>query len=281
MGLDIKKLKKLQGRIDEFARQEVMDSLKENIISIVLDRDFKEMFQKQKSRQIAETSKRVISHWVKKGLIDAEQSTEGGWFYFTKIETVWIEIITQLRRFGIDLKKIKAIRSQLFEEKVEGFSLIEFVLMHSILKQPYLMLVFQDGSIQLLSSRLYSKCISHETLPPHITLNFFHLAKEIYTNNNFHLGIEKTSTTELNMAELKLLYFVRTGDFSEIKIRLKEDDIYLIEGKKQIKNPKNLMKIISEKSYKDISIKTENGKIAYLSSTEKIKIKNKGQKVSA
>ena len=180
------------------------------------------------------------------------------------------------------MDKIKSVRNQLFSEKVAGFSLIEFALMHSVLKHPYLMLVYQEGNIQLLSSTLYSKCISNETLPPHITFNFFHLAKEIYTNNNFHLGIEKTSTAELNMAELKLLYFIRTGDFSEIKIRLNEDDVFLIEGKKQIKNPDNLMRIISEKSYKDISIKTVNGKIAYISSTEKIKINaNIGQKTSA
>ncbi len=282
MGLNIKKLKKQQRRFDSHARKEVMENIKDNIISVVLDNDFQEIFRKQKSRQIAETSKRVISHWVKKGLINAEQSSEGSWYYFTRIETVWIEIITQLRKFGVDLKKIKSIRSQLFFEKVEGFSLMEFVIMHSILKQPYLMLVYQDGSIQLLTSTLYSKCIADESLPPHITFNFFHLAKEIYINNNFHLGIEKKSKAELTTAEMKLLYFIRTGDFSQIKIRLNEDDIFLIEGKKQIKNPKNLMSLISEKAYKDILVKTANGKVAYISSTEKIKIKaTKGQKASA
>jgi DNA-binding transcriptional MerR regulator len=271
-GLDLVKLRSLSNKISENARNEISENLKEDLINIVLDEDLKIRFQ-ERGRKVTEQSKRVIGHWVKKGIVHAEQNKKNGWFYFNHTESIWIDIVTMLRQFGLSLDIIKSIRTQLFHEEVKEFPLINFALMHSVLKEPYLMLVDEDGKINLLTESVYSKQITDAVLPPHIVFNFFHLAKQLYPNNNFNIGSNNSLEGNLNTSELKLLYYIRTGDFTEIKIRLKDGNISLFEGEKHISNPESIMHIINEKSYQDIEIKTENGKIVHITSTEKIKFK--------
>ncbi|QTY25962.1 MerR family transcriptional regulator [Flavobacterium sp. CS20] len=273
MGLNIKELKRKQKDIAKVARKEIEENIKENILEVVLDDDILNLFHQEMSRNVATQSKRVISHWVKKGLIEGEQSKEGGWYHFSHIETFWIQIITNLRQFGLDLDKIKYIRQQLFTDEVQGFSLFEYIIMYSVLKEPYVLLIFEDGTVQLLTTSLYSNEISKSLLPPHIVINLLDLAEKMYPHNNFHLGQNEGNIADLSNEELKLLYFIRTGDFQEVKIRLNEDDVFLVEGKKQVKNPENIMRLINEKAYQDIEIKTVNGKVAYISATQKIKLK--------
>lgn len=271
-GLDLKKLRGLTSGLEEKARLETLENLKEDIVSIVLDEDLKKHFE-ERGRKATEQSKRVIGHWVKKGIIQAEQSKKNGWFYFDRTESIWIDIITRLRQFGLSLEIIKYVRTQLFYEEVEGFSLINFALIHSVLREPYLMLIDGEGKTNLLTASAYSKQITGLTLPPHIVFNFFHFAEELFPNNNFYLENSNSANAELNSSEAKLLYYIRTGDFTEIKIRLKDGNISLFEGEKQISNPDSIMHIVNEKSYQDIEIKTENGKVVHISATEKIKFK--------
>ena len=273
MGLDIVKLKELHKGIQEKAQKEMMENLSENLINFVLDKDLTESFRETKGRRVTEQSKRVIGHWVKKGVIVAEQTHEGGWYYFDRTESIWIDIVTQLREFGLELDKIKKIRGQLFTETVPGFRAIDFALMYSILREPYIMVVEMDGVISLYSSNLYSELISKEVLAPHIVFNFFHLAKSIFPNNNFHLAIQSPKNEDLSPSELKLLYYLRTGDYKEIRVKMKEGEVYLIEAEKENKISDRIIDIIHQSAYQKIEINVADGKVVNITSAEKHKIK--------
>lgn len=272
MGLNIEKLKKEQEKINQRVKAEIYENLPESLLHVLLDKDLKENFHEEKSRKRTEQSKRVISYWVKKGVIKAEQNTEGGWFYFDRIESIWIDIVSELRDFGLDLHKIVKVREELFNESIKNFKLIEFALIHSILKEPYLMIIYKDGTTNITSSCVYSEMIKANNLPPHMVFNFFYLADQIFPNNNFELLGNLGIDNKLKASEMKVLYFIRTGDFQEIKIRMKDGDIYLVEGNKQLGNKEKIIDIINNASYQNIEIKTENGKIVNINSSEKFKI---------
>ncbi|MGH2666199.1 MerR family transcriptional regulator [Flavobacterium sp.] len=272
MGLDIAKIKKEQEKIDQRIKEEIYQDLSENLLNFLLDKDLKENFHEEKSRKRTEQSKRVISYWVKKGVIKAEQNTEGGWFYFDRIESIWIDIVSELRDFGLDLDKIVRVREELFDESIQNFKLIEFALIHSILKEPYLMIIYKDGTTSVTTTSVYSETIKSSNLPPHIVFNFFYLANQIFPNNNFELLGNLGLDNELKASEMKVLYFIRTGDFQEIKIRMKDGDIYLVEGNRQLGNKEKIIDIINNASYQNIEIRTEKGKIVNINSSEKFKI---------
>jgi hypothetical protein len=271
-GLDMPMLKGITKQIRESALKERIENIKEEFMNIILEEDLVNNFHFNKDRKIVEQSKRVISHWVKKGVVVADQPKKGGWFYFNKTESIWIDIVTQLRKFGLDLDSIIKVRTKLFTEEIDGFKLINFALVYSIMKEPYLLVVEDNGDITVLSSSLYIDHIRTDTLPPHIVLNFLHLAKSVFPNNRFDIEMKTISDTVLTNKEMKLLFYLRTGDYNEIKIRLNSGDTYLIEAKRQIKNADNIMSILKENSYQQMEIKTEKGKIVYIDSTEKLRI---------
>ena len=272
MGLDLKKMRAMQEDIHKKAQKEMMENISENIIHFVLDEDISGSFRHEKGRKITEQSKRVIGHWVKKGVITGEQHHEGGWFYFDRTESIWIDVVTQLREFGLSLEKLKKIRGLLFNEIQDGFRMIDFAVIHSVLRSPYIMMVNMDGSINLTTSALYSETVKKEVLPPHIMFNFFHLAKEIFPNNNFDVAIaDPDRLPELTDEEMKILYYIRTGDFKEIKIKMKEGEVYLLEAQQEMQVNEKLMDIISKSAYQDIAIKITENKIVHITRTEKFK----------
>ncbi|NDW11082.1 MerR family transcriptional regulator [Dysgonomonas sp. 520] len=272
MALNFEKLKEKQKELEEKVRQEQMENMSKELISFVLDGDLTHSFREEKIRKVTEQSKRVLSYWVKKGLIHpAEREKEGAWFYFDRTESIWIDIITQIREFGLDLDKILLVREALFQKVVESFRMIDFCLMHSILKESYLMIIYADGKTGFMTTSLYAETISSENLPPHLVFNFFHLAKNIFPNNNFTLGLKDPKTADLSSSEMKILYYLRTGDFQEIRVRLKDGETYLVEATRKIDVSNKLIDVIREAKYQDIEIKVENERIVYIKSTEKIK----------
>jgi len=272
MGIDVKELKKILNRI---AKAEVEQNTKANLVNIVLEDDIKETYRNGRERDLPELSKRVLSHWVKKGLIEAEQSKEGGWYYVNRVEKIWIKIITQLRKFGVELENIKRIREQLFAkpEEVSGFYLTEFALVYSVLKSPYIMIVFDDGEIRMMTSQLYGRYIAEDALPPHLTFNFFHLANEMFPNNKFDLLNDESISDNMTTEEQKLLYYLKTGDYDNIKVRMKDGDIYFLDCTMKSHNPATINRILNEGGYQDIQIKKADGKIVLIECTDKIRLK--------
>jgi len=273
MAINIKKLKEIQEKLDERAYQEQMENLSAELINFVLDKDLKHSFQEEKVRKTTEQSKRVLSYWVKKGIVKpAIRTKESAWFYFDRIESFWIDIVTQLREFGFDLNKIASVRTTLFHEEILHFRMIDFCLMYSILRQPYLMIIFADGKTGFMTAKLYGKEIAVKSIAPHLVFNFYAFAKEIFPNNQFTWGLENPESAELTVAEMKILYYLRTGDYQEIKIRMKDGETYLIEATKKVDLPTKIVDVIREAKYQNIEIKVENDRIVNISSTEKVKI---------
>lgn len=272
MGLDLKRMKEVSVEIRKQAESEMMSNISTNLINFVLDDTIIDSFKNEKGRKITEQSKRVIGHWVKEGVISGVQKHEGGWYYFDRTESVWIDIVTQLREFGLSLQKLKKIREQLFAEIQIGFRLIDFALMHSVLRTPYIMIVNTDGNIKLTTVKLYSDIVGKETLPPHIAFNFFHLAKEIFPNNKLDvISSNPNKLSDLTTDEMKILYYIRTGDYKEIKIIMKQGEVYLLETERDVPLNNKIIDIINNAAYQDITIKVNDSKIVHIKSTQKIK----------
>lgn len=274
MGLDIKKLKELQKDIEKKARQEMIENISENLIDFVLDKDILQDYRTDKGRIIAQQSKRVIGHWVKEGVINGKQNTDGGWYYFNKTESIWINIVTLLREFGLSLPKIKFVKEQLFKEEVSNFRIIDFALMHTILREAYVMLVYPDGSITLTTLKLYSNSVKTGVLKSHIVFNFKSLIYSTFPNAELDfLQTEYTDVFNLTPNEMKLLYYLRTKEYEEIRVRAKEGEIYLIEAEKEYNISKKIIDIIRNSSYQDITIKVADNKIVNIKAIEKEKTK--------
>lgn len=57
---------------------------------------------------------RTINHWENVGLIDNDRSEARSWRRFSFVEFIWIKMIDEMRKAGLPVETIKAVRGHLF-----------------------------------------------------------------------------------------------------------------------------------------------------------------------
>lgn len=269
MALDIQKIKALQPELDRRAQVEQQENWSKSLLNFLLDGDMIEKLHNEKSRKFTTESKRVIGHWVKEGVISGKQESEGGWYYFNRIESIWIDIVSQLREFGLSLPKIKFIREDLFKEVVSGFRLIDQALMLSILNNPQALIIRSKAPLIVCSLKNYQESL-YDKIAPHILVNLGPIVENAFPESNFEFK-ESKGVAGLTIEELKLLYFIRTGEYNEIKVTMKGGEIYLIESSRTESINKKIIDIINQANYQNIEIKIQDGKIVHIKSKQQSK----------
>jgi hypothetical protein len=270
--LNLKKLKEFQIELIERINNDLREEVEDEVIQFLKSPAFKNNFVAQKNRKETKQSARVLNNWEKEGLIDKINTEDGKFRTYNKSQAIWLDIVTSLREFGFPLDKIRGVKEELFNTRIGKFFPFEFAIMQSVLAEPMILVIYQDAKINLLSNSQYQNLLLIHPIAPHLHFNLLNLATTEFPYNNF-TTIEKTSKTQdLSDKEVALLYFIRTGDFESIKIRMKEGDVYLLEGTKKIANKKRITEIINQGDFQDIEIKTQNGEIVHISSTKKIKL---------
>ena len=100
-------------------------------------------------------SSRVLNHWYKSGIIDDNRPNGKGWKKFSISELVWVQIIFKLRKFGLDLNRIKLVKNHIdVYNKLDESSnclLLDFyivVAIHSSI--PIKLIVFESGQADIV-----------------------------------------------------------------------------------------------------------------------------------
>lgn len=259
--LDIVKLVKIQKKLDLETQKEFYQDLQKEVIEFCNGDTFKDLLLNAFNKPDSLISSRVFNNWQSKGLLETGYNHEGKWRRFNKIENFWINIIQDLRGFGCSLDQINEVKSHLFISDDKLPTLLELAVVYSILREPMMLLVFKDEPIKLIPQSQYASNLSSSSLlnRSHISISFLTLIKKVFRNSNLDtIAIEKNHK-EITEDELKLIYFLRTGDFDEIRVVLKNGDISLIEGKAKIDPKTRIIDIIKAHDYQTIEIKV-NGK---------------------
>ena len=117
--------------------------------------------QREKTLSIkgSDVSYRVLNHWCNKGLIEdnREGNKEGvSWRRFSIFDRLWMEVIKELRGYGVSLDIIKKIREKMSKHIVEnsyGITNFEYAVYRCKLtsKSQTHLLVFKDGFSEIAS----------------------------------------------------------------------------------------------------------------------------------
>lgn len=263
MGLDIKNLRRLQKDLDRKANEEQM------VNYILRSEQIDKYIDFEKAKKKVEQSPRVLNNWAQQGIITSPE--EGKKRTYSRLDAIWIELVAQLREFGLGLEKIKRVRDFLFENKIEGsnFSPLKYAIVYSLMVEPYILLIYNDGTINLMSKSQYLSYLNNQfILPIHISVNLLDVSKTEFPKNSFADFSNTSDVTSLTQKELELLYYLRTGDYDEIKVRMENGEIYLIESSMKLNVNTKVVDIINKSAFQDIEIKVRNGKAILIKSTE-------------
>ena len=100
-------------------------------------------------------SSRVLNHWYQAGIIRDDRPNNKGWKKFSFSEIVWMRIVIKLRKFGLDLQRIKKVKEQIdcynTKNSKSKCPLLDFYMLVAITSTiPIKFIVFESGQAEIV-----------------------------------------------------------------------------------------------------------------------------------
>ena len=164
-------------------------------------------------------SSRVLNHWYQSGIITDDRIDNKGWKKFSFSEIVWIRIVIKLRKFGLDLQRIKKVKEQIdyynTKDSKSKCPLLDFYMLVAITSTiPIKFIVFESGQAEIVKQSDID------------IANQLNLINEDFIS----IDINKLLDKALTKKKVKADYFnsIKTSDnplFTQIKESLSKNNI--------------------------------------------------------
>ena len=221
-------------------------------------------------------SSRVLNHWHDKGILNDNRPKGSGWRKFSFTEVIWLGIVSKLRTFGLDLKKIHKVK-QYFDvyASVENQSqnpLLDFYIFYCMTsKMPVKLLVFDSGEA------LIGRQVSIDLSTQHNFINDDYISIDIGQLMNKRFKGKRVETDYSNYSLSTIEKEVQQGiyydDVKSITINVKGNKDILLT-KEHIKDSRDEIKVLLQKTgdyYEESSVRTGKGKHYKLVERKKLK----------
>ena len=243
--MDITKLKIAQDKFNQESVREIYDEIPESFIQFSNSKVINYCLHQVKEKAKQERSSRVLNSWIEHNVIAINDEDKGKIRRFDRLESIWLGIVVEARKFGIPLDSLKQTRRDLTQSPVKNFSLLKFSILDTILRKPKVLMILEDGFTNVVSFETYTKWISKGLFPTHINFKLMDFISLEYPNNAFGIDFKLSNPYE-DKNKMTLLYFLKTGDYKYIKLHLDKGDVRLIEDSNVLAQNEELMKIISD-----------------------------------
>jgi DNA-binding transcriptional MerR regulator len=220
-------------------------------------------------------SSRVITHWQELGLISDYRIEGKGWRKFSMTEMVWLHIVIRLRKFGMELSKIKRVKEDLdiynSEDNQSRCPLLDFYIANSmVLSQPVCLLVFESG--EAILARQYEIDISKQyggINEDYISIDINKITRNWVKNKKEKTDYLDYSLTTIEKEVKRSLLF---ENVHSLLIKSKNGDEYLLD-KEFIKSSKHEVDVLLNKLEYAEATTQKRGEKKIHKITEKKKIK--------
>lgn len=236
--------KPLQDRINQNSLREIYEELPDSFINFTNSDVTNYCLHQIKVGTKSEQSARVLNSWINNEIIFVNDEDKGKIKRFDRLESIWLSIVVEARKFGIPLESLKQTRKDLTLSPVEGFSLLKFSVIDTILRKQKILLIFENGFSNVMSLEAYTKCISKGIFPTHVNFKLQDFIALEYPNNALMFDFKIPDPYE-NTEKMTLLYFLKTGDYKSINLHITNSDVRLIENSNSITQNKEVIKVIS------------------------------------
>lgn len=248
MGLDIKKLKEIHPELHEKALKEMYEELPESFIQFTNSQIIDYCLHRIKFGTKPELSSRVLNNWISASALVVREEDRGKNKRFDKLESIWLGMVVEARKFGLPIEVLKKIRSELMNSAIPNFSLFKLSVLNSVFGSSDVLLMSDEGHATVVPLKLYSKNIERVGYPPHLFFKLLDFIAAEFPNNVFDVDFKIPDVYE-NTEKMTMMYFLKTGDYKTIHLYLKEGDVRLIENSKELSKNIELMNVFSSWSF--------------------------------
>ena len=243
--------------------------------------EFKINLEKQREKTLSikgsNVSYRVLNHWCNKGLIEdnREIKKEGvSWRRFSIFDRLWLEVIKELRGYGVSLDIIKKVRKKMSEHVVEnGYDITNFeyaVYRCKLMsKSQTRLIVFKDGFSEITSQLDMETASIMGGWDSYIDVNL----NNIWSKFSDKFLSDKVMSFILADDESKLLAALRLENNSEITIQMDEfGKIKTLKKKRLLRAGEIEDYVSSHMKFGESVQKFKNGKCYLMEVVEQVKI---------
>ena len=211
-------------------------------------------------------TRRVLSHWQGLGLLPYEKRG-WGWRRFCLEDLCWLQIVGELRKFGLAIEKIKEVKKVLFSEiripnnahtGLRIYTKLEMAIGKMLFeKKESFLVVYLDGKAEIVSDFDVKNAKDN-----FIFVRFSSILENVFKSENVSVIYDNP---ELNEEEISLLLLVRSGDYEKINVRFKNGKMSGIEKGVNVADKNKVVEqikdILKNGSFGEIVLQQEGGKI--------------------
>jgi DNA-binding transcriptional MerR regulator len=235
--------------------------------------NFRKILTSKKHRIDSESfTYRIINHWEKHDLIEAEREGGTGWRKISLLDGVWLRILNELRGFGLSIETIKALKKNLkYLLENEAWELFEFYVAHAMVpKDAVYLLAFKDGTCELVTQGEYGSALNMGTLENHLKISINEILSKMFPKKD--LVPKDLQLISLNDKERKILSILRFENFDSIKITRKNGEMNLVEISKTENISEKFQELVKKGDYQKIEFIVDDNKVRTIKRSEKRKL---------
>lgn len=193
------------------------------------------------------------------------------------VEVIWLTCVSYMIDFGLPGDQIKEINQRVILDKEEGankYPLIQYFLFGAIAGHlPVFFMIYTDGRFKLVSDEDYLDQCQADGSSNHLIISINQALKDtfpdLFTVDPIYVTAHKTS---LKHGEWELIKELRSGNYQSIKVRMKGNEIDLLEGVERLEVNKRLVDILKLDDFQNIDLRQENGRVVSIQRTLKKKL---------
>jgi DNA-binding transcriptional MerR regulator len=220
-------------------------------------------------------SSRVLNHWYQEGIIIDDRPNKKGWKKFSFSEIVWMQIVMKLRKFGLDLKRIKTVKQQIdiynTEKSQSKCPLLDFyILVATTSNIPIKFIVFESGQAEIVKQTDIDLSNQLDFInEDFISIDINRLLNKIITKKRVKADYFNYNKTEIEKEIFNSLYLDKD---KSITIKLNNGKDFLVTKDKILSSKKEMESLLNKLEYAEGSI-IKRGKKKYHKVEEKKRIK--------
>ena len=224
-------------------------------------------------------SSRLLNHWYKTGIIDDDRPNGKGWKKFSFSELVWLQIVFKLRKFGLDLSRIKLVKNyiDIFNrlDKNSNCLLLDFytvIAIHSTI--PIKLIVFESGQAEIVRQVDIDMANQLDMIPEDfIMIDFNRLINDLFDKKE--IKAEYFSEINIKTPIIKQIESsISKDNIQSVTIKVKDKD-YIIDEKYFVKNKEKANAIMNVLDFGELIEKKHKGKSTFeLTNKKRIKREN-------
>ena len=223
-------------------------------------------------------SSRLLNHWNKTGIIDDNRPNGKGWKKFSVSELVWVQIVFKLRKFGLDLNRIKLTKNYMdIYNRLDDSSnclLLDFfisIAMHSSI--PIKLIVFESGQADIVRQVDVDIANQMGMIPEDfIMIDLNKMLNNLFTKKDIRADYFQMDAKSPLIKQIESS--IAKDNFQSVTIRVNDKD-YIIDETYLVKNKDKAIAIMNVLNFGELIEKKHKGKSTFkLTNKKRIKRDN-------